>query len=61
MYKCTTFWATLYREQTNENTLETPRIPNSHDKTVLSVSCLPRPCELDSRQLKTIADRKPEV
>jgi len=40
--------------------------PNSHrlarpDKTVLSVPCLPRWCEFDSRQLKTIADRKSEV
>ena len=31
------------------------------DKTVLSVSCLSRRCELDSRRLKTVADRKYEV
>jgi len=31
------------------------------DKTVLSVSRLPQRCELDSRQLKTVADRKFEV
>jgi len=41
-------------------------IPNSHrharhDKTVLSVSCPLRWCELDSRQLRTVADRKVEV
>ena len=40
--------------------------PSSHrqarpDKSVLSVSCLPWQCELDSRQLKTVADRKYEV
>jgi len=29
-----------------------------HDKTVLSVSYPPRPCELDSRRLKTVADKK---
>jgi len=29
-----------------------------HDKTVLSVSRTLRRCELDSRQLKTVADRK---
>jgi len=32
-----------------------------HDKTVLSVSRTLRWCELDSRQLKTVADRKFEV
>ena len=32
-----------------------------HDKTVLSVSCPLWRCELDSRQLKTVADRKFEV
>jgi len=32
-----------------------------HDKTVLSVSRPLRRCELDSRQLKTVADRKSEV
>ena len=32
-----------------------------HDKTVLSVSRPRRRCELDSRQLKTVADRKSEV
>ena len=32
-----------------------------HDKTVLSVSRQRRRCELDSRQLKTVADRKSEV
>jgi len=32
-----------------------------HDKTVLSVSRPFRRCELDSRQLKTVADRKSEV
>ena len=32
-----------------------------HDKTVLSVSRPLRRCELDSRQLKTVADRKFEV
>jgi len=31
-----------------------------HDKTVLSVSRPLRRCELDSRQLKTVADRKSE-
>jgi len=48
-----------------DNRLVTP-MPNSHrqarpDKTVLSVSCLPRRCELYSRQLKTVAARKSEV
>ena len=33
----------------------------THDKTVLSASCLHRRCELDSRQLTTVADRKSEV
>ena len=28
-----------------------------HNKTVVSVSCPPRRCELDCRQLKTVADR----
>jgi len=32
-----------------------------HDKTVLSVSRPLRRCELDYRQLKTVADRKSEV
>jgi len=32
-----------------------------HDKTVLSVSRTLRRCELDSRQFKTVADRKFEV
>ena len=32
-----------------------------HDKTVLSVSRPLRRCELDSRQLETVADRKLEV
>ena len=34
--------------------------PGQADKTVMSVSCLPRRCELDS-QLETVADRKCEV
>jgi len=34
---------------------------NSHDKTVLSVERPLGRCELDSRQLKTVADRKSEV
>ena len=32
-----------------------------HDKTVLSVSRPQRRCELGSRQLKTVADRKFEL
>ena len=32
-----------------------------HDKAVLSVSRPLRRCELDSRQLKTVADRKFEI
>jgi len=41
-------------------------MPSSHhharpDRTVLSVSCLSRRCEFDSRRLKTVADRKCEV
>jgi len=40
--------------------------PNSHrqarhDRTVLSVSRLPRRCDLDSRRLTTVDDRKFEV
>jgi len=33
----------------------------THDKTVFSVSRPLRRCELDSRHLKTVADRKYEV
>jgi len=53
-------------DTTDRIALSSPLTANSHrharhDKTVLSVSRPIRRCELDSRQLKTIADRKFEV
>ena len=58
-----TLYTNLYQ---NYNHTNLSLMPNSHrqarpDKTVPSVSCLPRRCELDSRRLKTVADRKYEV
>jgi len=48
------------------STVEKLVMPNSHrhathDKTILSLLCPLRRCELDYRQLKTVADRKLKV